>query len=139
MALVHQFAIIPKDSNEKFISADMDIIEISDNLIQYLEDSLQWIYSKWNGKEMKSGISYYGFSIIESGEIEKLIKIIEQWKRLFELAPTEFFITGEFLPEENKYKKIYIKKEDMLRTLSSWIVLCKTAIKKDYKILHNGI
>lgn len=71
-------------------------IEISDELIQYINDSLNWIKSIWNGKEEKEGISYYGFSVIKEGELLKLINIIENWKQLFQLATDEFSITGSF-------------------------------------------
>lgn len=71
MGLVHQFAIIPKDSNESIISSDMDFVSVSDMLIQYIGDSLKWVHTTWNGKRVQKGISYYGFSIIENGEIIK--------------------------------------------------------------------
>lgn len=114
-------------------------IEISDELIQYINDSLNWIKSIWNGKEEKGGISYYGFSVIKEGELLKLINIIENWKQLFQFATDEFLITGSFLPEENKYEKIYMKKEELLEILDSWIKVCRKALTENGKILHNGI
>ena len=50
MGLVHQFAIIPKDSDESIVSSDMDSVSISDMIIQYIGDSLKWISTTWNGK-----------------------------------------------------------------------------------------
>lgn len=139
MALTHQFAIIPKDSNEKLVSADMNVIEVPDYLICYFKDSLQWIYSSWNGKVKKQGISYYGYSVVENGQIEKFMGIISQWKKLFELAPAEFCITGEYLPDKKQYKKIDINKEETLQLLDDLVCICKYAIEKEAKILHNGI
>lgn len=70
MALVHKFAIIPEYSNTSIITSSMESISISDVVIQYIGDSLNRIWTIWNDKERKMGISYYGFSIIEGDEIE---------------------------------------------------------------------
>lgn len=139
MPLVHQFAIILKDSNEKFVSKEMESVEISDSLIQYVGDSLKWINSSWNGKEKKAGISYYGFSIIEDDELMKFIDIINQWKQLFKLAPNIICLTGNFLPDENRYEKEFIDKKVILQNFDSWECLCKRALAMKAKILHNGI
>lgn len=139
MSLVHKFAFVSRESTETNITDQMDFIEISDELIRYINDSLNWIKSIWNGKEEKGGISYYGFSVIKEGELLKLINIIENWKQLFQFATDEFLITGSFLPEENKYEKIYMKKEELLEILDSWIKVCRKALTENGKILHNGI
>ena len=110
MGLVHQFAIIPKDSDVSIVSSDMDSVSISDVIIQYIGDSLKWINTNWNGKKMQNGISYYGFSFIEDGEIIKLKKILKQWVELFRLSPDEFYLTGEFLPDEKRYENILVKR-----------------------------
>lgn len=139
MPLAHKFAIIPRESTETNITDQMDFIEISDELIQYINDSLNWIKSIWNGEEEKEGISYYGFSIIKEGELLKLINIIMYWKQLFQFATDEFSITGSFLPEENKYEKINMKKEELLEILDLWMKVCRKALIENAKILHNGI
>ena len=82
MQLVHKFTVISRESTETNITDQMDFIEISDELIRYINDSLNWIKSIWNGKEEKEGISYYGFSVIKEGELLKLINIIENWKQI---------------------------------------------------------
>ena len=87
MGLVHQFAIIPKDSDVSMVSSDMDSVSISDMIIQYIGDSLKWISTTWNGKRLQNGISYYGFSFIEDGEITKLKNILKQWVELFRVPP----------------------------------------------------
>ena len=110
MGLVHQFAIIPKDSDVSMVSSDMDSVSISDMIIQYIGDSLKWISTTWNGKRLQNGISYYGFSFIEDGEITKLKNILKQWVELFRLSPDEFYLTGEFLLDEERYENILVKK-----------------------------
>ena len=133
MALVHKFSISYQNSDSKYT------VNLPDDLLQYLGDSLQWINTKWNGREVRAGIPYYGFSIIEGGEIEKLLEIIERWKRLFELAPNSFYITGEFMPEESRYQKILVDKGEAIQIFNLWIELCKHAIEKELEILYEGI
>lgn len=139
MGLVHQFAIIPKDSNESIISSDMDFVSVSDMLIQYIGDSLKWVHTTWNGKRVQKGISCYGFSIIENGEIIKLKNIIEQWVELFCLSPDEFYLTGNFLPDEKRYENSLVNREEIIKNLNSCISICEKAINEGAKILHNGI
>lgn len=139
MGLMHQFAIISKDSKEAIISSDMDFISIPDIIIQYIGDSLKWICTTWNGKKLQNGISYYGFSFVEGDEIIKLKNIIKQWVELFYLSPDEFYLTGEFLPEEEQYENILVKKDEIIQILNSCIYICERATNEEAKILHNGI
>ena len=53
MGLVHQFAIIPKDSDESIVSSDMDSVSISDMIIQYIGDSLMDQYNLERQKTSK--------------------------------------------------------------------------------------
>lgn len=117
----------------------MEKVCVPDYFMQYIWDSLQWICSVWNGETQKEGLSYYGFSIIEGQEIKKLMCIIGQWKELLQLATDQFYLTGNFLIDEDKYEKIQLDKHDVIEVLSLWEYLCKSAIEKKAKILHNGI
>lgn len=139
MGLEHRFAIISKNSSENIITPDMNSVSISDMIIRYIGDSLKWICTTWNGKRLQNGISYYGFSFIENGEIIKLESIIKQWMELFCISPDEFYLTGDYLPEEKRYENILVKKEEILKSLNSFVYICEKAIKENAKILHNGI
>lgn len=139
MGLAHQFAIISQYSNESIISSDMDCVSVSDMVIQYIGDSLKWVYTMRNGKKFQEGISYYGYSVIENDEIIKLKNIITRWVELFCLSPDEFYLTGDFLPDEEKYENALVKREEIIKTLNSLIFICEKAINEGAKILHNGI
>lgn len=93
----------------------------------------------WNGKKFQEGISYYGYSVIENDEIIKLKNIITRWVELFCLSPDEFYLTGDFLPDEEKYENALVKREEIIKTLNSLIFICEKAINEGAKILHNGI
>jgi len=139
VGLIHQFAIISQYSNESIISSDMDCVSVSDMLIQYIGDSLKWVHTMWNGKKFQKGISYYGYSIIENDEIIKFKNIIKRWAELFCLSPDEFYMTGDFLPDEEKYENTLVKREEIIKTLNSLVFICEKAINEGAKILHNGI
>ena len=117
----------------------MDCVSVSDMVIQYIGDSLKWVHTMWNGKKFQEGISYYGYSVIENDEIIKLKNIIKRWVELFCLSPDEFYLTGDFFPDEEKYENVLVKREEIIKTLNSLIFICEKAINEGGKILHNGI
>lgn len=133
MGLAHQFAIISQYSNESIISSDMDCVSVSDMVIQYIGDSLKWVHTMWNGKKFQEGISYYGYSVIENDEIIKLKNIITRWVELFCLSPDEFYLTGDFFPDEEKYENVLVKREEIIKTLNSLIFICEKAINEEGK------
>lgn len=136
MALIHEFLLIKK--SKEIPSLCINKVNISDDLILYINDSLYWIESLWNGNINKNGLNYYGFTIIEN--VEKLKLIISSWIKLFEIAPENFIITNNnFLVEENKYEKNLFNKQSILFQLNSLLNLCEMAIIQNKYILHNGI
>lgn len=133
MGFAHQFAIISQYSTESTISSDMDCVSVSDMVIQYIGDSLKWVHTMWNGKKFQEGISYYGYSVIENDEIIKLKNIIKRWVELFCLSPDEFYLTGDFFPDEEKYENVLVKREEIIKTLNSLIFICEKAINEEGK------
>ena len=120
MSLKHSFSII--ENKEK-----MEKVDVSDEFINYIKDSILWIDSLWNEKTHNKGLPYYGKSIISKGEIFKLKGILNAWRELFALAPEKVSLTGDFLIEEMKYEKIICKKKDLLETIDNLIQLCDKA------------
>lgn len=119
-------------------------VKISDDLILYMLDSLNFIKTTWPTGQLMSGIAYTGRSIIEGKEIEKLKRIIEGWKGIFNEAPEKFEITGLYTYENGNsddgyYEKILLEKGELLSSLNNLIELLDKAILGDYYILHCGI
>lgn len=139
MALIHEFSYIPVKCSGELYSNVEGTIAVPDEIVQYIGDSLQWISSKWNNSKKKTGISYYGFSVIEEADIRKLRDIVTQWRKLFELGPEIFYLTGNFQSEEGRYEKNKINRGELIEIFNSWIQLCETALEKGYLILHEGI
>lgn len=139
MGLYHEFGAVELDSYNIYDSDDMEFVKIPDFLIQYMGDSLQWIMSSWNDEEIKKGISYYGFSIVQGSEIVKLRDIIDSWMNLFQRAPSEFYLTGNYLIDEREYDKILVDKEMIIEILNQWKAKCELAIQNEWGLVHKGI
>lgn len=139
MSLSHEFAVIRKNTNENFIDASMNPVSIPDAIVLYMNDSFQWVDTWWNGNKEGKGLSYYGYTIIKSENVGKLNQIISTWIALFEIAPDDFFLTGNYLPEEDKYEKSLFNKQNVLLQLKDLSAICVEAIKQKKCILHNGI
>ena len=139
MSLTHEFATIEKGSNKNFIDSSMNAVSISDELILYINDSLCWIDTFWNGNEQKKGLSYYGYTRIEGKSVDKLKYILDAWIALFDIAPNDFTLKGNYLSEENKYEKIICSKKELLSQLESLRSICVNAANHNMDILHNGI
>lgn len=139
MSLSHEFVVIEKVTEEKFIDESMNPISISDALILYMNDSFKWVDTCWNGKNQGRGLSYYGYTIIRNENIDKFNQIICSWIALFEAAPNNFSLTGSYIPEDDRYEENLFNKQNVLFQLNALSGICKEAIKTSKYILHNGI
>ena len=137
LSLIHEFRIVNQERNT--FDSNFEPVSISDTLILYMRDSLNWINFSWNGKEKKNGLNYYGETIIKENSIDKLRDVVHAWIKLFELATDEFILTGNYLLDENKYEKISVNKKEVLLQLKSLYFLCEKAIEQNKDILHSGI
>ncbi|MCR5526471.1 MAG: hypothetical protein K6F39_03725 [Lachnospiraceae bacterium] len=129
MSLIHVFKI--EDSNE--------CVQVEDFVMLYMQDSIDWIESEWDGINKKSGLDYYGYSKIDVANIKRLIKIIGAWKSLFENSDENIQLTGMFIIDEGRYEKKSVKKVSLLKKLSDLIVLFEKAVTLGKNILYEGI
>lgn len=132
MSLVHSFYII--DNKEKISQVD-----VPDYLIYYFKDSLLWIKTMWNNEKYENGLPYYGYSLIIGEEIDRLKKIMMNWRNLFSLGSDTIILTGSFLLEDKQYEKITNDKVSILRCIDQLIELCSYAEKMQKNILYEGI
>lgn len=137
MSLIHDFTIVNQNGNT--FDSNIKPVSISDALILYMSDSLNWINCSWNGKEEKKGLNYYGETKIKEKNVGKLKDVIHAWIKLFELSTDEFILTGNYMLKENKYEKISVNKKEVLLQLESLYFLCEKAIEQKKDILHSGI
>lgn len=131
MALVHKFKLVLKTEENDFykektnrniqtnVLSNGEQIELSDNIILYILDSLNWVptYSSLDSG-MKYGLNYHGMTYITQEGASIMKKIIKSWASLFSNAPEFFEITGLYTWEDNaeqgKYEKISIKRDEIV-------------------------
>ena len=112
MSLVHEFFLLPKKENvidwEDWYSRNrlewQDKIEIPDDIILYIFDSLNWVPTLNPETNNDShGLNYYGVTLIEKDGAILLKRILESWISLFINGPSVFKLRGKFIwVEENK-------------------------------------
>lgn len=139
MALIHDFYVVDEKFNMDNINSYRDKIEISDSIIQYINDSLKWVTMSWNNKKNKEGINYYGSTVIKKQDVKSFKNIIKCWNNLFLNAPNKFYIKGNFLYEEDKYEKIFLDKTVVIKQFELLQEACEFALIHDKVILHIGI
>jgi len=110
MALVHEFILVEDDFDIKEVDSTLNAIPISDQIIKYISDTLNWVTMYWNNKKDKNGLNYYGYTVIREREIEQFKKLIICWIELFEIAPDEFCLKGDYSYDEDDYEKIILRK-----------------------------
>ena len=124
------------------ILEEKEQIYISDDLILYIFDTLNWIdtFSDLKTSDTENGLNYHGVTYFKGDNIKKLKKIIFYWKELFNIAEKKFELMGIYYnPKRKKYlKNKYIKKE-VIESLENLINLCDRAEKENKIIEHRGI
>ena len=124
------------------ILEEKEQIYISDDLISYIFDTLNWIdtFSDLKTSDTENGLNYHGVTYFKGDNIKKLKKIIFYWKELFNRAKKKFELMGIYYsPKRKKYlKNRYIKKE-VIESLENLINLCDRAEKENKIIEHRGI
>lgn len=118
-------------------------VKIHDDIILYINDTLKFIKSRWVSGDIKSGIDYYGYSIISGDEICKVKIIFESWRNIFKQAESEIILTGEYCwseaEKDGEYEKTVVDKNELIASLNILINMCDRAYNDGKHILHLGI
>lgn len=118
---------------------------IDDDLINYINDSLEWITSKGPSNSFSGyGLDRYGYTIIRDKESLITFKnIITSWKDLFHNAPTELIITGNYGWEADsdngQYEKISFSRVELTKSLNKLIEVIDNALVTNQSVIHFGI
>lgn len=154
MPLIHEFLIAPKigfelnqivrNNNGRINKSKSGIdylVELDDEFFQYFSDTLKWIPNETGNR---FGLNYYGLTDIYPNGASVLKKIITGWYEIFENAPNEIKLTGNYFwrdqIDKGEYEKIEVRKANLLKILSELITLCNLVEgNDDLIILHLGI
>ena len=124
------------------ILEEKEQIYISDDLILYIFDTLNWIdtFSDLKTSDTENGLNYHGVTYFKGDNIKKLKKIIFYWKELFNIAEKKFELMGIYYsPKRKKYLKNRYSKKEVIESLENLINLCDRAEKENKIIEHRGI
>lgn len=118
---------------------------IDDELINYFNDSLDWIKSIGPSKSFSgNGLDRYGYTIIRDRESLVTFKsIISSWKNLFNNAPTKLTITGNYGwvagSDKGHYEKVSFRRYEIIESLNNLIEVIDMALETNQCVIHFGI
>lgn len=151
MALTHEFVLIERKKIDEpsyyLFTEGMDQVEIHDDLILYIMDSLRWIPTSnaaIRSAPLDFGLYVHGVTLIQNEGARLLRDICLGWAALFSHAPEEIVLTGLYTEVEGTegfYEKITVSKESIIQDLTSLATLADQAASQSehYCILHKGI
>ncbi|KAB8144822.1 hypothetical protein F8S13_03010 [Chloroflexia bacterium SDU3-3] len=152
----HLFTIIDFDEFSSFFDFNdilskksNNVIFVPNEIISYINDTLKWLNTINPVSSSKSflGLNLFGPTIIEPSEISKFVSICEVWVNLFEFAPEDVHLTGDWVSDiddmgnegEGYYEDIFINRSHLIQYIQNIINLSRLAGERDGYILHYGL
>lgn len=118
---------------------------LEDEFISYIQDSLKWL-NTWNPSTCKrcSGLNNYGITVIEEKDaLLKFHQLIRAWIDVFNLAPDQIKLTGDYCFDGNEqrgyYEKLIYNRVELINELNKLANMTKDAELNEKCILHFGI
>lgn len=154
MSLEHEFFLVPNSvSYQELIRGSeinpviIDSINVPDDLIQYIADSLNWIPCKNPAISMtkeETGINYYGVTLFDQTSVATMKSIFMAWHSLFSNSPEKMELTGEFVVSSKRnilgeYDHLIFSKDDVLELLERMLSLIARLEEEDLFLYHLGI
>ena len=132
--LNHNFLVIDTNSfslNDYDEYQSADNVELHDDFLHYIADSLSWI-SSFNPamEENCNGLCFYGPTIIFCEGIEKAKSIFLSWLNLFKQGPDKLVLTGSFSWVEGEpigsgsYDKLTFNRVEIVDKLYKLVMFC---------------
>jgi hypothetical protein len=100
-------------------------IQIPDDVVGYIKDSLNWITCHNPGKRMikHKGLNWYGPTIIKEDGAIVAHKILGAWATLFSNGPSTLRLTGSYVriegEETGSYSVIKIDRDEIVERLTT--------------------
>jgi hypothetical protein len=154
MSLEHKFILVPKpidyqalmQSNEE-IPNIIDSVDIPDDLVQYIADSLKWIPSKNPAKSISKeerGINYYGITLFDQSSAKVMKSVFTSWHSLFANAPENLELTGAFMVSSSKrklgeYERLVFDRDEILGLLERLVSMAEKLEDGHLYLYHWGI
>ena len=156
MSIEHEFFLVSNTvayqdlilmrNNEKNLDI-IDSLDLPDDLIQYIADSLNWIPCKNPAKSMikeEEGINYYGVTLFDQTSAATMKSIFTAWHSLFTNSPETLELTGEFIHSSNKKllgerERLVFRRNDVLELLERLLSMIVRLEEENLYLYHLGI
>jgi hypothetical protein len=125
----------------------VDSVEIHDDIILYISDTLKWIPSKnpaLRGTPRGAGINYHGVTLFDEESAIILGNVFNSWKHLFENSPEVLKLTGKYmtnvdLVDSGHYEKLFLNRNEVLKQFDKIISFANILSKGSFYLFHCGI
>ncbi|MHC4170158.1 MAG: hypothetical protein ACYSWQ_24695 [Planctomycetota bacterium] len=149
--LNHDFLVIETgtfslDDYEKYQSSDR--VELHDDFLRYIGDSISWFQS-YNPclEEECVGLCWYGPTIIQFENIEKVKFVFQSWLSLLSLGPETLRLRGAYTWTEGEpessgaYEELEYRKSEIVDKMEELVSFCTTIQESNGAkcLLHLGI
>ncbi|WP_437756211.1 hypothetical protein [Sorangium sp. So ce1389] len=122
-------------------------VQIHDDLIHYMFDSLRWIPSLNPARKRRgSGLNIHGPTIITDAGAPIARRVLQSWERLFSSSPPMLHLTGGWCqtlgsPGTGHYRKLRVRRDDVISRLRGLVSLCRRVERGggERYLLHIGI
>lgn len=149
----HDFLLLSYDEYmEMGYSASPDyasyVVSIHDDLIQYIQDTFNWVPSINPGMNYEKGygLCNYGVTLFDKEGAKVILKLAKAWGDLFSNGPTTLRLTGNYCWSTNKqgiqesyYDILEVDRDELVEKFRKLQFLSEKVIAGDYLILHQGI
>lgn len=156
MGQCHKFFLVSYDEYEElgddgYYSPAEDlsnIVLIHDDIVQYIQNTLNWIPSinPTMNYEKGFGLCNYGITLFDKEGAEVISKIAKAWEDLFSSGPAILKLTGSYCYTTDdqgitsgKYETIEVDRDKLVENFRKLRLLSEKVISGDYLILHHGI
>ena len=161
MSLEHNFVIAGESDDWMHVSSQFfdnpgafEHVNVHDDYISYFGDFIQFFdfVNPCRKNEIHNGLCYYGVTLIQNERLDSAIKLLEHFLGIFQLAPENISLTGNYVIEESEtpdpvsgfYEKGHFEmlkttKEKIVKKLEELIALFSKAKQENKCIFHFGI
>jgi len=120
-------------------------VRLSDDIISYLYDSLEWIPSlnpsnpeEWQGH----GLNRWGSTVINREGASTALRVFSAWAELFAAGPAQLVLHGLYFegPDDEKgYEKLLVPRDELVEQMQTLADYARRSVDGEGYILHLGV
>ena len=148
--LIHDFCLLSQEAleagNYYDVSASFDKVQLHDDIIQYMLDTLLWIPSLNPAKnERQHGLCLFGLTVLDQQGSALASSTFSTWAQLFSLGPEGLFLKGSYTviegsESEGHYSYTSEARDDLVNRLQTIADFAEEVThSQNIVLLHLGI